>query len=52
MGLMAPQLATVEVTLNAFYGAPTLSPTSRSKNPNINLAGVRRQGFADNLSLL
>ena len=33
--LEAPQLATVEVTLNAFYGAPTLSPTSRSKSPKI-----------------
>ena len=27
---MAPQLATVDVTLNAFYGAPMLSPTTRS----------------------
>ena len=27
---MAPQLATVEVALNAFYGYPMLSPTTRS----------------------
>ena len=27
---MAPQLATVDVALNAFYGAPMLSPTTRS----------------------
>ena len=25
----------MEVTLNAFYGAPTLNPTSRSKSPKI-----------------
>ena len=35
---MAPQLATVDVTLNAFYGAPMLSPTTRSlQNLTINL---------------
>ena len=28
--LVAPQLATVDVTLNAFYDASTLSPTTRS----------------------
>ena len=28
--LVAPQLATVDVTLNAFYGIPMLSPTTRS----------------------
>ena len=27
---MAPQLATVDVALNAFYGIPMLSPTTRS----------------------
>ena len=27
---MAPQLATVDVALNAFYGYPMLSPTTRS----------------------
>ena len=27
---MAPQVATVDVTLNAFYGYPMLSPTTRS----------------------
>ena len=28
---MAPQLATVDVALNAFYGYPMLSPTTRSQ---------------------
>ena len=27
---MAPRLATVDVTLNTFYGRPMLSPTTRS----------------------
>ena len=32
---MAPQLATVNVALNAFYGYPMLSPTTRSLQKSI-----------------
>ena len=32
---MAPQLETVDVALNAFYGYPMLSPTTRSSKENV-----------------
>ena len=38
---MAPQLATVDVTLNAFYGIPMLSPTTRSlQNLKLSLQSI------------
>ena len=43
---MAPQLETVDVALNAFYGYPMLSPTTRSqqnKNTGINRDNILMQ---------
>ena len=55
--MVAPQLATVDVTLNAFYGAPNAQPYHQSP-PKLKTKVIsgfvnpRRQGITDNVSII
>ena len=54
---MAPQLATVDLALNAFYGYPMLSPTTRSLQKfyffdSFGLAGFKRFILQDDAAIL